>query len=80
MHYEPWWNPAAHAQATDRAYRIGQRRPVFVHNLYVAGSVEERVLQLQERKRWLSTSLLGDGAASAPLTAEDIETLLAPID
>lgn len=80
VHFDPWWNPAAQAQATDRAYRIGQTRPVFVHNLYVAGSVEERVLQLQERKRWLSTSLLGDGGASAPLTAEDIETLLAPID
>jgi superfamily II DNA or RNA helicase len=80
VHFDPWWNPAAQAQATDRAYRIGQTRPVFVHNLYVAGSVEERVLQLQERKRWLSTSLLGDGGASAPLTAEDIESLLAPIE
>jgi superfamily II DNA or RNA helicase len=80
VHFDPWWNPAAQAQATDRAYRIGQTRPVFVHNLYVAGSVEERVLQLQERKRWLSTSLLGDGGASAPLNAEDIEALLAPID
>jgi superfamily II DNA or RNA helicase len=80
VHFDPWWNPAAQAQATDRAYRIGQTRPVFVHNLYVAGSVEERVLQLQERKRWLSTSLLGDGPASAPLSAEDVEALLAPID
>ena len=50
VHYDPWWNPAAQAQATDRAYRIGQTRPVFVHNLYVAGSVEERVLALQQRK------------------------------
>ena len=80
VHFDPWWNPAAQAQATDRAYRIGQTRPVFVHNLYVAGSVEERVLQLQERKRWLSTSLLGDGGAAAPLSAEDIEALLAPIE
>lgn len=80
VHYDPWWNPAAQAQATDRAYRIGQRRPVFVHNLYVAGSVEERVLRLQERKRWLSTSLLGDGGASAPLSADDVEALLAPIE
>ncbi len=80
VHFDPWWNPAAQAQATDRAYRIGQKRPVFVHNLYIAGSVEERVMQLQERKRWLSTSLLGDGPASAPLSAEDVEALLAPID
>ena len=62
IHYDPWWNPAAQAQATDRAYRIGQSKPVFVYNLFVLGSVEERVLALQEKKRWLSTSLLGDGA------------------
>jgi len=64
IHYDPWWNPAAQAQATDRAYRIGQLKPVFVYNLFVSGSVEERVLSLQEKKRWLSNSLLGD---SAPL-------------
>jgi superfamily II DNA or RNA helicase len=80
IHYDPWWNPAAQAQATDRAYRIGQRRPVFVHNLYVAGSVEERVLGLQERKRWLSTTLLGDAPAGAPLSEGDVEALLAPME
>jgi superfamily II DNA or RNA helicase len=62
VHYDPWWNPAAQAQATDRAYRIGQNKPVFVYNLFVVGSVEERVLALQERKRWLSGSLLGDAS------------------
>ena len=46
IHYDPWWNPAAQAQATDRAYRIGQTRPVFVYSLIVAGSVEERMLAL----------------------------------
>jgi SNF2 family DNA or RNA helicase len=60
VHYDPWWNPAAQAQATDRAYRIGQRKPVFAYNLFISGSVEERVLALQEKKRWLSSSLLGD--------------------
>ncbi|MDP9036203.1 MAG: DEAD/DEAH box helicase [Myxococcota bacterium] len=80
VHYEPWWNPASQAQATDRAYRIGQRRPVFVHNLYVAGSVEERVLDLQERKRWLSTALLGDGAAAPPMSEGDVDALFAPLD
>ncbi len=80
VHYDPWWNPAAHAQATDRAHRIGQRRPVFVHNLYVAGSVEERVLALQEKKRWLSTALLDDGGASAPLSEGEVEALFAPLD
>ena len=80
IHYDPWWNPAAQAQATDRAYRIGQQRPVFVHNLYVAGSVEERVLGLQDRKRWLSTTLLGDDGPAAPLSEGDVDTLLAPIE
>ncbi len=79
LHYDPWWNPAAQAQATDRAYRIGQRRPVFVHNLYVAGSVEERVLLLQEKKRWLSTGLLGDAGAPAALDEGEIDALFAPI-
>jgi superfamily II DNA or RNA helicase len=81
VHYDPWWNPAAQAQATDRAYRIGQKRPVFVHNLVVAGSVEERVLALQEKKRWLSTTLLGDAARSAaPLSEGDVDALFAPLD
>jgi superfamily II DNA or RNA helicase len=80
VHYDPWWNPAAHAQATDRVYRIGQTRPVFVHNLYVAGSVEERVLALQERKRWLSSTLLGDGPAAPALGEAEIDSLFAPME
>ncbi|HLK40025.1 MAG TPA: DEAD/DEAH box helicase [Polyangiaceae bacterium] len=80
IHYDPWWNPAAQAQATDRAYRIGQRRPVFVHNLYAAGSVEERVLALQEKKRWLSTTLLGDGARSGVIDEGQVEALFAPLE
>jgi SNF2 family DNA or RNA helicase len=51
-----------------------------VHSLYVAGSVEERVLALQQRKRWLSTTLLGDGADAASLGEADIEALFAPIE
>jgi superfamily II DNA or RNA helicase len=80
VHYDPWWNPAAQAQATDRAYRIGQKRPVFVHNLVVAGSVEERVLMLQEKKRWLSTTLLGDAGCASPLSEGDVDALFAPLD
>ena len=80
VHYDPWWNPAAQAQATDRAHRIGQRRPVFVHNLYAAGSVEERVLALQQRKRWLSNALLGDAAAAAPIGEGEIDALFAPLE
>ncbi len=54
IHYDPWWNAAAQSQATDRAYRIGQTKPVFVYNLIVAGSVEERMLRLHRRSNnWL---------------------------
>ncbi|MEM9693114.1 MAG: DEAD/DEAH box helicase, partial [Myxococcota bacterium] len=67
IHYDPWWNPAAQAQATDRAYRIGQKSPVFVYNLIVAGSVEERMLRLQERKRQLASAILGHGTIDTRL-------------
>lgn len=79
IHYEPWWNPAAQAQATDRAHRIGQTRPVFVHNLIVAGSVEERMLRLQEKKRQLADGILGAGAPARALSEDDVDDLFAPI-
>ncbi|HVU01283.1 MAG TPA: DEAD/DEAH box helicase [Polyangiaceae bacterium] len=79
IHYEPWWNPAAQAQATDRAYRIGQKNPVFVHNLIVSGSVEERMLRLQERKRHLADSVLGNGSGGAQFSEEDLDDLFAPL-
>jgi SNF2 family DNA or RNA helicase len=80
IHYEPWWNPAAQAQATDRAYRIGQTRPVFVHSLIVAGSVEERMLRLQERKRHLADTILGGDGTPNMLCEQEIEDLFAPLD
>ena len=79
IHYDPWWNPAVQAQATDRAYRIGQTKPVFAFNLVVAGSVEERILSLQRRKRELADGLLGAGALR-DLTASDVESLFEPLD
>jgi SNF2 family DNA or RNA helicase len=81
IHYDPWWNAAAQAQATDRAHRIGQTRPVFVYNLVVAGSVEERMLGLQRRKQHLADTLLGAAPASGlGLDAGDVEALLSPLD
>ena len=77
IHYDPWWNPAAQAQATDRAYRIGQTKPVFVYNLIAAGSVEEKMLQLQRRKRRLAESLLA--TKSAALDEQDVENLFGPL-
>ena len=79
IHYDPWWNPAIQAQATDRAYRIGQKRPVMVHHLYVAGSVEERILWLQKKKKHIADAILGMGEAQGGLTEEDLDVLLAPL-
>ena len=79
IHYDPWWNPAAEAQATDRAYRIGQTRPVFVHKLICTGTVEERIQKLQADKSKLADDLL---AGTNKVTAPDEETLrqlLAPV-
>jgi len=79
IHYDPWWNPAVEAQATDRAHRIGQDKPVFVYRLLCAGTIEERMRSLQARKARLAQALLGDEAGLArALGAEDIEALLAP--
>lgn len=79
IHYDPWWNPQAQAQATDRAYRIGQKRPVFVYNLFVAGSVEERMLRLQQRKRNLANAILGASNDTSLLTEQDVDMLFAPL-
>lgn len=80
IHYDPWWNPAAEDQATDRAHRIGQTRPVFVYKLVVAGSIEEKILALQERKADLAASILSDDhAGAAKFTEDDLAALLAPL-
>jgi superfamily II DNA or RNA helicase len=80
IHYDPWWNPAAQAQATDRAHRIGQTKPVFVHDLIIAGSVEERMLGLQRHKRDLADAILEPAARrSTRLSERDVDDLLAPI-
>ncbi len=80
IHYDPWWNPAAQAQATDRAHRIGQTKPVFVYDLIAAGSVEERMLSLQKHKRLLASAILDRGpAAAGALSERDIDDLLAPL-
>ena len=81
IHYDPWWNPAVEDQATDRAHRIGQDKPVFVYKLVTMGTVEERMVQLQERKRQLGEAVYDEaGGAEGLLTAEDVDFLLAPID
>jgi non-specific serine/threonine protein kinase len=76
LHVDPWWNPAVEQQATDRAHRIGQDKPVFVYKFIARDSVEEKVLELQERKRSLANQLVAteEGMLKA-LTRADIEAL-----
>ncbi len=80
IHYDPWWNPAAEDQATDRAYRIGQDKPVFVYKLICSGTVEERIRALQGRKSALADAVL-EGGSSAKLHFDDaeIDELFAPL-
>ena len=61
IHYDPWWNPAVEDQATDRAHRIGQDKPVFVYKLVAQGTVEERMLELQQRKKALAAGIYEAG-------------------
>ena len=79
IHYDPWWNAAAQSQATDRAYRFGQQRPVFAYNFVVAGSVEERILLLQKKKRLLADTLLSSSRGSSSLSQDEVDDLFAPL-
>ena len=80
IHYDPWWNPAVENQATGRAHRIGQDKPVFVYKLIVAGSVEEKIAALQASKAMLARSVLENDAGATPaLTADDIQALFEPL-
>jgi SNF2 family DNA or RNA helicase len=78
IHYDPWWNPAAEAQATDRAYRIGQDKPVFVHKLLCQETVEERIHKLQQEKGKLAAGILADADISKKLDAAMVRSLLDP--
>lgn len=82
IHYDPWWNPAVEAQATGRAHRMGQRRPVHVHRLICSGTVEERIAELQARKSELAASLLepeGAGAEGLVIDEAELDALFAPL-
>jgi len=82
IHYDPWWNPAVEDQATGRAHRMGQTRPVMVYKLVCAGTVEERITELQQRKSTLAASILSqDGAKASGLVMDEseLEALFAPL-
>jgi hypothetical protein len=77
VHFDPWWNPAAEAQATDRAHRIGQTRVVTSYKLVASGTVEEKVLALQDEKRALLANVFeASDAAAATLSLADLKSLL----
>jgi SNF2 family DNA or RNA helicase len=78
MHFDPWWNPAVEAQATDRAHRIGQSRVVTSYKLIARDTVEEKILTLQNRKREIIQATLGgEEEFAASLSLEEIQELLA---
>jgi len=76
IHMDPWWNPAVEDQASDRAHRIGQNRPVTVYRLVAAGTIEEKIVALHHQKRDLADSLLEGTETSARVSAEDLMALL----
>ena len=80
IHYDPWWNPAVENQATDRAYRIGQNKPVFVYKLVTVGTVEEKILDMQNYKAALFAGVFdGTSTSSGSLSPEDLEALFEPL-
>ena len=79
IHYDPWWNPALEAQATDRAYRIGQKNPVFVYKLISKGTIEEKIVMLQQKKRALFEGILEGTPQKLEFSEADLENLFAPL-
>ena len=76
IHFDPWWNPAVEDQASDRAHRIGQNKVVTVYRLVAAGTIEEKILQLKQKKKDLVASVLTEDAGGAKrLTREDVDEL-----
>ncbi len=77
IHYDPWWNLAVQNQATDRAHRIGQKKNVTVYKLIIKGSIEEKIIQLQDSKKNLADEILsGESTSLAGLSKEDLLELL----
>ena len=79
IHYDPWWNPAVEAQATDRAHRIGQDKPVFVYKLLTEHTVEEKIAAMQAQKKELAEALLGEGGGKLKISSSDLAQLFEPL-
>lgn len=76
LHMDPWWNPAIEDQASDRAHRLGQTRPVTIYRLVCKNSIEEKIVRLHQEKRDLAGSLLEGSDVSAKMNSEDLLDLL----
>ncbi|MBF0467151.1 MAG: DEAD/DEAH box helicase [Nitrospirae bacterium] len=79
IHMDPWWNPAVEAQASDRAHRIGQKRPVTIYKLITKNTIEEKIVKLHEDKKELANSLLEGSELSSKISAEDLIALIKDI-
>ncbi|MDR3392521.1 MAG: DEAD/DEAH box helicase [Sulfuriferula sp.] len=80
IHYDPWWNPAVEDQATGRAHRIGQLNPVFAFKLTTIGTVEEKIIHMQEKKRALAQGILGDAAVGVgAFSPDELISLFEPL-
>src|ERR1044071_8601838 len=76
IHFDPWWNPAVEDQASDRAHRIGQNKVVTVYRLVAAGTIEEKILELKQKKKDLVASVLSEDAGGQKrLTKDDLDDL-----
>ncbi len=73
--YDPWWNPAVEAQAIDRAHRIGQTQPVMAYRMITKGTIEEKIMLLQQKKNLMSANILGEGSFTSTLEKADFEFL-----
>jgi len=79
IHYDPWWNPAAERQATDRAHRIGQDKPIFVYKMITSGTVEDKIIDMQNKKQALADSLFSEDQKTSAITNEDLRSLFEPL-
>ncbi|MGH8852835.1 MAG: SNF2-related protein [Telluria sp.] len=81
IHYDPWWNPAVENQATDRSWRLGQDKPVFVYKLIAKSTLEERIQEMQRNKAALAEAVLSDGVVqSGQITQDDLQAIFAPLN
>ena len=80
IHMDPWWNPAVEDQASDRAHRMGQKRPVTVYRLVAKDTIEDKIVDLHKHKRDLANSLLEGGDISGKMSVEDMMALISDID